>query len=416
MTKLSMNWVETRLEEAGVEIIDGDRGKNYPGQDEFQEDGYCLFLNASNVTKNGFVFSQRQFINAEKDSLLRKGRLEKDDIILTTRGTVGNIAHFDNSVPYKVMRTNSGMLILRNRDRRIHTPFLYSVFRSELIQRQIKRVSFGSAQPQLTVGTVKGLLILLPPLPEQRKIAQILGMWDEAIATTEKLIAALERRKQGLMQRLLTGQVRFGEFAGSEWKKRQLGDILDSRSETSEQTDELELFSLTIENGVTPKTDRYDRGFLVRSDNKQYKKVYSKDIVYNPSNLRWGAIALSLIDRTVLVSPIYEVLTISDANQVSPEYLGYLLSSRRQIALFSQYAEGTLIERQAVKLRDFILFTVNLPSLEEQEAIAGILEVCDSEIQTAKQATVALKAQKKGLMQRLLTGQVRVRIENKKGV
>ena len=76
------------LENAGIQLIDGDRGKNYPKHNDFMENGYCLFLSARNVTKSGFQFQETAFINEIKDSQLRAGKLSYGDIILTTRGTV----------------------------------------------------------------------------------------------------------------------------------------------------------------------------------------------------------------------------------------------------------------------------------------------------------------------------------------
>ncbi|VJZ83634.1 type I restriction-modification system subunit S [Streptococcus pneumoniae] len=95
------------------DIIDGDRSKNYPKSDELFSEEYCLFLNTKNVTKNGFSFDTKQFITKTKDKLLRKGKLERYDIVLTTRGTVGNVAYYDELIKYKHLRINSGMVILR---------------------------------------------------------------------------------------------------------------------------------------------------------------------------------------------------------------------------------------------------------------------------------------------------------------
>src|SRR2546430_5984976 len=107
-----MEWQEANLDSL-LEIIDGDRGTNYPTQHEFSPNEYCLFLNTGNVTQSGFNFSNCSFITKEKDALLRKGKLQRQDIVLTTRGTVGNVAYFDQNVPYENIRINSGMVILR---------------------------------------------------------------------------------------------------------------------------------------------------------------------------------------------------------------------------------------------------------------------------------------------------------------
>jgi len=90
-SELDRGWKEFSLSEAPLEIIDGDRGKNYPSQEEFMSIGQCLFLSTKNVRFNGFDFSDCQFVSKERDELLRKGKLKRNDVVLTTRGTIGNI-------------------------------------------------------------------------------------------------------------------------------------------------------------------------------------------------------------------------------------------------------------------------------------------------------------------------------------
>ena len=108
-----MSWTETTFEHAPLAIIDGDRGKNYPSQNELTNEGYCLFLSATNVTKAGFSFDTCQFISQEKHDALRKGTVDRGDIILTTRGTLGNVAYYSESVPFSPMRINSGMVTIK---------------------------------------------------------------------------------------------------------------------------------------------------------------------------------------------------------------------------------------------------------------------------------------------------------------
>ena len=156
------DWQETNLADV-AEIIDGDRGTNYPADNDFFSDGYCLFLSARNVTKEGFRFSECFFITEAKERLLRKGKLSRKDIVLTTRGTVGNFAFFDDSVPYDAIRINSGMVLLRNKSQTLDHRFLYLTLKSYLVQNQIERTVFGSAQPQLTVKGISEFKISLPP-------------------------------------------------------------------------------------------------------------------------------------------------------------------------------------------------------------------------------------------------------------
>ena len=106
-------WSYVRFGKA-IDIIDGDRGENYPKQEEFYPEGDCLFLNAGNVTTKGFDFSSCAYITKEKDAILRKGKVQHGDVLLTTRGTVGNVAFYNETMTFSEMRINSGMVILRN--------------------------------------------------------------------------------------------------------------------------------------------------------------------------------------------------------------------------------------------------------------------------------------------------------------
>jgi type I restriction enzyme, S subunit len=185
------------------------------------------------------------------------------------------------------------------------------------------------------------------------------------------------------------------------------------RKERSLPSKATPLFSLTIEDGVTPKTDRYNRDFLVKDNgSKTYKLVHPGDIVFNPSNLRWGAIARSHIKHRVVISPIYEVLEIRK-NNIDPDFLEHALTCPRQIGIFATRTEGTLIERMAVKLDAFLLTEIMVPpNSKEQQEVASFLNLAKNEIDLLNNQAAVYRKQKRGLMQKLLTGEWRI----KKGV
>lgn len=186
-----------------VLIIDGDRGINYPKSEEYSSKGYCVFLNAKNVTKEGFAFNEIQFITKERDELLRKGKLEKLDIVLTTRGTLGQFAFFSESVPFQNIRINSGMVILRAKDNIINQNYLYNYCRSNIIQSEIKSRAFGNAVQQLTVSIINSFPLIFPEnLKEQTKIADTLSSIDDLIVAQSEKIEELKAHKKGLMQKL----------------------------------------------------------------------------------------------------------------------------------------------------------------------------------------------------------------------
>ena len=157
---MNSHWQECKIADAPFEIIDGDRGTNYPKQDEFNQNGYCLFLNAKNVTTDGFAFNECYFISKEKDKILRKSKLQRNDIILTTRGTVGNIGFFNERIPYDNIRINSGMVIIRSDPKGILPEYTHQLFK--YLKGDFDVFTTGSAQPQLPIRDLKEISFILP--------------------------------------------------------------------------------------------------------------------------------------------------------------------------------------------------------------------------------------------------------------
>ena len=197
-------WKESRFEDTSIQMIDGDRGRNYPKNSDFSSHGYCLFLNAGNVTKTGFSFSQNAYISEDKDLSLRNGRLERNDVVITTRGTVGNIALYDSSVPYEHLRINSGMLILKS-GKDILPEYLYYFLKGSSFQTQISQFVSGSAQPQLPKSTLGKMMISFPvKLTVQKKICDILKSLDDKIENNRRINENLEQQAQALFKSWLS--------------------------------------------------------------------------------------------------------------------------------------------------------------------------------------------------------------------
>ena len=181
-------------------IIDGDRGKNYPKQDEFSDTGYCLFLNAKNVTATGFSFESRMFITKEKDNALHNGKLERGDVVLTTRGTLGNLAFYDDSVPFENVRINSGMVILRMNKSVMTEVFFIEQFKLQL--QSIKgKIASGSAQPQLPISTMNKIRILLAPMALQEQFATFVEQTDKSKVAIQKALDEAQLLFDSLMQK-----------------------------------------------------------------------------------------------------------------------------------------------------------------------------------------------------------------------
>jgi type I restriction enzyme S subunit len=273
-------------------------------------------------------------------------------------------------------------------------------------RKKLTELGQGQSVVHIYKSEIEKLKLHLPPVSEQKRIVSVIETWDKSI---EKLVSKINVKKQlkiSLMQGLLTGKVRLPGFA-DRWKIVNLGDLLKERNERDVESEKLLLYSLTIENGVCPKGERYDRSFLVKSDSKVYKKTYKNDIVYNPANLRYGAIAHNKNENPVLLSPIYQVLFVKDEKETNIDFIGQLLTWERQIRKMSAYAEGTLIERMEVKIDSFKTIQIDIPDKKEQDAIANILNTASKEIFLLEEKLSFIQEQKRYLLNNLITGTIR---------
>ena len=199
MRKLPKDWTikNHKIKHLPIEIIDGDRSKRYPKRSEFQKTG-VLFLNTANIVQNRLDITEANFVSLEKFNEIRKGRLQKFDIVITTRGSIGKVALFNLNPPEGLI--NAQMLILRAHDKVIDPKFLFYQICGDDFQAKLRNFASGSAQPQIPIMDLKEIEIRVPPLPTQRKIAAILSAYDDLIENNTRRIKILEDMAQTLYQ------------------------------------------------------------------------------------------------------------------------------------------------------------------------------------------------------------------------
>ncbi len=174
-----------------IQLVDGDRGVNYPNKKDFSDNGFCLFLDSSNLTKNGFDFSSKVFISKNKDEAMGNGKLNRGDLVMNTRGTIGNMGFYKEDVPYKNIRINSGMLIIRGGDD-YDNGFLYGFFRSNLFYKQVENIMSGSVQSQLPIWIFNFIQVPELNIPAQQKISAVLSSLDSKIELNNRINVELE--------------------------------------------------------------------------------------------------------------------------------------------------------------------------------------------------------------------------------
>ncbi|OOV46715.1 type I restriction endonuclease subunit S [Leptospira kirschneri serovar Pomona] len=208
--ELPDGWKWVRLGKI-IKTIDGDRGVNYPKKDEFLNQGYCLFLSTKNVRENGFLFQEMIFISKTKDDQLRNGKLKLNDVVLTTRGTLGNVALYDESIPFQNVRINSGMLILRTLYDFLNNYYLMKFITSPVFITQLKEKQTGTAQPQIPANVLREIIIPIPCISEQQIIVQEiesrLSVCDKLEDTIQSSLNQAESLRQSLLKKAFEGKL-----------------------------------------------------------------------------------------------------------------------------------------------------------------------------------------------------------------
>ena len=293
-----------------------------------------------------------------------------------------------------------------------HFDFAYN----QLLHYNLNRYIFGSGQPLVTAGQLKSLRIPLPPLAEQEKIAEILSTWDKAIERQTQLIQKLELRKKGLMQQLLTGKKRLPGFTG-EWEKVKLGEIGDTYNGLTGKAKEdfetgnaryipyINVFSnerIVLNGLLSVKVYPDELQNLV-----QFGDVFFTVSSETPNEVGMSSVLLDYLDNTYLNSFCFGY-RMKNFTDLSPVYAMYLFRSRSFRKKMVVLAQGST--RYNISKKEVLGIIVKIPSLQEQTAIANILSLCDEEIRLAQDKLAAMKEQKKGLMQVLLTGKRRIKI------
>lgn len=300
---------------------------------------------------------------------------------------------------------------LRKFKKNANGKFVFYYF-SEKFYSRVQRLSAKNSVDSVRMEMIFDMKIPLPPLPEQRAIANILSTWDTAIQTTQALISQKEQEKKWLMQNLLTGKKRLKGFSG-ELKEHRLSEIFNRVTRKNEE-ENTNVVTISAQRGFVKQTDFFNKTvasdillnyFLVKKGEFCYNKSYS-------NGYPWGATKrLNDFDKAV-VTTLYICFGIRDEKMYSGDF-------------FEQFFEANLLDRGLTRIAheggrahgllnvtpgDFFDLQIDIPAFEEQTAIAQVLQTADKEIELLKSKLEQQKLQKKGLMQVLLTGKVRVKI------
>lgn len=402
-------WEETTIGDAPFQIIDGDRGKTYPKKSEFEPEGYCLFLNTKNVTASGFVFDDLNFITEERDQLLRKGKLKRKDIVLTTRGTVGNVAFYSENIPYDHVRINSGMVIVRPSS--IDPSFNHQLFK--FLKPEFDSFATGSAQPQLPIRDLKLINIILPPPMEQRAIAEVLSSLDDKIELLHRQNATLEALAETLFRQY------FIEEAQDDWPTERLGGYVKvhrglsyNGSGLTNEGDGIPMHNLnSIYEGGQYKHDGIK---FYKGEYRDRHKVSAGDVIV--ANTEQGH-DLLLIGSAARVPDSFgregifsqHLYKIEVRKLLTNEFLYFLLKSlevRNQIQSATNGSTVNMLPADGIEWAEF-----RVPPLEQIENFTGIVADLLRQKDLLYVESKTLEKLRNTLLPKLMSGEVRVQFE-----
>lgn len=324
-----------------------------------------------------------------------------DVLMSTVRPNLRGFARADSEINGYICSTGFAVLTPKNET---DSKYIFHSLFTETFQRQFYQLLVGSSYPAINNSDVEKLFLAIPNDIEERKsIVEVLSTWDEAISKKENLIQAKKRYKKGLMQRLLSGKARFPEFEGEDWVEVKLGGVFSERKDKGHG--DLKLVAITTSEGVIDR-DELDRRDTSSDDKSNYKRILPGDIGYNTMRMWQGVSGYSEIEG--IVSPAYTIVTpIKD--KVDALFMSYLFKHPPVVDLFRRYSQGLVSDTLNLKFKNFGQIKISIPpSIEEQQKIASVFTEIDKEIALLKEEVTMYRKQKKGLMQKLLTGKIRV--------
>jgi type I restriction enzyme S subunit len=361
---------------------------------------------ATPLNDNGLVFISRDKATEFKRSIVRKG-----DLIFTCWGTINQVGLIDDRAKYLEYVISNKQMKFTPDPNKADSLFLYYLFSSHKIQDRIKNQSIGSSVPGFNLGQLRAIQFRIPPLNQQKTIAQALSDVDAAIAELDRLITKKRNIKQGTMQQLLAGKKRLPGFSG-EWEEKKFCEVTDvitcGLAATPQYVNESVgvpfLSSTNIKNGVI-KWNNY------KWISKQlHKTLYRNnpplrgDILYS----RVGTIGEAAIIDVNFEFSIYVSLTLIKPKSILHNaFLNQLLNSSlyKERTKNQVYVGGGVGNLNVDVVRQY---PIPLPLWEEQKAIAQVLSDMDTEIEALEQKRHKYKAIKQGMMQELLTGRTRL--------
>lgn len=377
-------------------------------KDTYTLSGYKVY--GQQEVLSGNLNAESYYISKSAYEAIASCSIQTGDILITMMGTVGRILVVPRNAEPGVI--NPRLMRISVDTSRVDPNFLARLLRTEPIQQLLERRAHGGTMLGLNAKAIGSIKLEFPTLPEQRRIVEILSTWDRAIETVEALIANARTQKQALMQSLLTGKKRLSGFSGT-WAEKSLDTLFEFLKGQSLSKDDVSA------NGAYPCIlygELYTRypevvgDVIGRTDVDEGLRSSAGDVLIPASTTTTGidlANATALLQSDVRLSGDINILRPKDAKQSAP-FFAYLLTHIKKLEIASRAQGSTIVHLYGSALKPLF---VRIPEPDEQHAIAAIIMDADTNISVLDAQLIALRQEKSALMQQLLTGKRRVRLD-----
>jgi type I restriction enzyme S subunit len=401
---LPKGWSATSL--GDIAFITKLAGFEYTEHFDYSVSGEVVVIRGLNIKNGSLNLDDVHTIPRDTSNSLPRSKLAKDDIVMGYVGTIGDAALIQEDDMFHLAPNVAKITPSKEQ---VYPRYLHVFMHGDHFQNELRLMTSTSSQPAMSMGSLRKTAVILPPLEEQRKIADILSTWDEAIEQQTRLLEMKRERKRGLMQQLLTGKVRFKEFEGLEWTTVELGSLLshlgngltyDTRQTAGAKVTRIETISAGTVNASKV-------GYTTYTEELERYRLRQGDILYSHINSLSHIGKVAYFDSGEVLYHGMNLLLLRANEKTSSKYLFYLLTSRQARKQALANAKSA-VNQASINTTELRKFTFSLPSLSEQRKIAAVLSAADTELETLEKQLTALRTQKRGLMQQLLTGKTRV--------
>jgi len=383
---------------------------DYRGKAPNKSESGIQLITARNIRKGhiDLNISKEFILETEYKNWMRRGIPQAGDVLFTTEAPLGNVALFPDHGLYALAQR---VVTLRANKKILNGKYLLYYLLSTRGYHTISRLSTGSTALGIKQKTLKTISLLLPPLFEQNKITEILSTWDNAIEQTRNLIDVKKRRKKALMQQLLTGKTKPKGFEKDCWEIVSLGKLVSPVSRPVPKPDKTYL-SIGLRSHCKGTFHKFiDKPEKIMMDTLY--RVEPEDLILNITFAWEGAIAFATEDDSGgLVSHRFPTFRLKTKN-ADIEFVRNLILTKRFIWDLGLISPGGAGRNRVMNKKDFLKIKVYVPSIKSQIKIGQVLSTADNEINQLEKKLKALEKQKHGLMQKLLTGEMRVKVNDK---